>query len=778
MRTRRRWPRSGSAAAAPGGDTLRATGTLHNLDGSTMASGTPFTVGHMFIRGDVPQNGSVKAKIGGSFVDIQMDLEAYWDRGSNADNTLRFASISGHLPSGISASASLDVELYSSADAPSRTPPVSIASLLSTITATDDYQGRVVLTSGADNNTWVASRNHALGGTAYSSSTGFGSNPSRGYRVLAHGPKRTTIHWFTKLGVSGSLTNYHYQLRAEGIITYWHASGLMQENMRIGQPNLFGAQGTHGISTWENKAPTSVSIYRGTTKLREWLSSDTTEPLFGRAVGPWWADQYGGWDWSDGTTNRDNMFWEADFDYEMGVGRGRVAKVLPEFNLASPDAAPTFANYMPGWPNAWPGDLHQAGDGATDGRIGPFSWYSIIAMARPSSLATRRVERVQALALVPAFHINEGTGLPPIKGNSALTYGTLGTCQPNIGRTNLWTGTSPSCQLRDEEYGSDWYGRYAEGVIEGSHWPKMWLTYAHTADPRLLITYQDQALSLMLNRGGSKGIDFDQPDAPDDSWSSGAYVFALRQQLRGQGWHRAMYHQTAMFTPKYEYDYSNVRPESEYHKDRIQFEAAAALAQAQFYTDNYPGEFPAVWGSETAASGEDFPEGPDVEGRYWKYQPIYMTNFYMVGSLLSSLADDVGAADTNAVWAGKNEEYVLHWWANSGVGCNYWPAGFYGAPLFYGASAGTTDPANTITDTAELKQTLAEISNGGTYSCPGGLAEDGYAGGPPQIIQMLLGLASQCAIAGSLYNASTLYDTMDGLRSASNAMKYDIKKAA
>lgn len=784
FRARARGGRGGAAGDPdPPPEGLLATGTIHNLGGSTMASGEPFTLGHLFIRGDVPENGSVKAKIGGSFVDVQMFLEAYWDRGTNADDTLRFSGIAGLLPAGINAGSSLDVELWSSADAPDRTAPASVASVISTLAGLDDYQLRVVLTSGSDNATWVASRNHALAGTPFNASTGFGSNPDRWYRVLSHGPMFTMIHWHTKLGVSGSLTNYHYQLRAEGIVTYHHASGLVQECIRVGQPNLFAGQGTHGISTWENKAPSSLSLYRGTKKIREHLSSDTYPPVIGRAVGSWWADEFAGWDWSDETQHRDNLFWEADFAYEMGVGRGRVAKVLPEFNLSSPDSAPTFADYIPAYHNAWPANLGMTGDGVTDGRIGPFSWYSIIAMARPSDLNTRLVERVQALALVPAFQILESTGMLPIKGNPSLSYGPLGSPQDKIGRTNLWTNTSPACQLRDEEYGSDWLHAYQEGAIEGTHWPKMHLTYAHSADVRQIITLQDQALSLVLNRGGNRGINFDQPFAPDDdvTGGAGAYVYAMRYEVgavRGQGWARATYHLLAMLVPKYEYDYTNVRPESEYHKDRTTHEAAATIAQAQFYQANYPGEFPAVWGAETVAHGLNFPEGPDAEGRYWKYQAIYMNNFYMIGSLLASLSDDAGAADTNAVWVNGNEKLALHWWANSGVGCNYWPAGFYGMPLFYGASAGATDPANVITDTEELKQTLAEISNGGTYSCPAGLAEDGYAGGPPQVLQMLLGLASQCAIAGSTYNAATLYDTVDGLRSGSNAMKYDIKKAA
>lgn len=769
---------TGGGGGDPGGDTLLAEGTLYNLGGSTVGSGIEFSIGHVFKRGDVPVGGSIKLKTT-SDVDItaQMEYESYWDGGANADDTLRYSGFKALLPSNLLSAASIGIRMYASADAPTRTAPASIATVVAAIIATDDYQVRVALSTGADNGTWIGSRDHALGGTLFDASTGYGSNPDRGYRVLSHGPVCTVIEWWSKLYKSPTTSDYHPHLRATGIVRYYHASGRMQESLRAGMPNMFAAQGVTGITTWEDKFPTSVSIYRGAAKLREWLDSDTYPCAIGMAQAPWWLDAHADWDWSDGTARE--LFWAQDTTYAA------TAKVFPAFDLTLTETKQTAAAFMPGYPNVWPSDFHQTGDANNDPRVGPVSWATLKAWQSPSDIDARRYERIGLFSLLPAWHINEGTGLRPVKGDPANSYGPYGTAQPTIGRSLLWETPSPTCLLNAgpgtdyQQVGGIWYARYQEGITESSHWPNLWAYGAVANDERAIQSCIDHNLSLQLNRGGIAGWTFGaEYPGWDQTPGEGGFVSSFGNQLRGDGWANKVEHMASMLLRKYEHDHTNLYQERVVAQDKTARECAFVKDLCAFFVALSPTSFPGNFGGlpfvMQGDPGIEEINAPDSLGRQWHRfggNAIYFNLYMWYGRLMIALSDDVGAADIAAVWNGKSEKFTLAWLANIGLSCNYQWSSFESFPCYYDG-----DFANTTTDIETIKDALAEITNGGTYSCPSNFAEFG-TGSIFDTVQSVVGLADQAGV-GSLYDNGTLYDTLQGLRANTRALKYSIQKAA
>lgn len=1001
-----------------GAETLLATGTIHNLGGSTMVTGTEVSLGHVFKRGDVPVGGSIKLKTtADAAITHQMEYETYWDGGSHADGTLRYSGFKAILPSGLTSGSSLGIRLYASADAPSRTAPSSVATVISAILATDDYQARLVFPGGpsgivdkgslgatgssadnqatldltttaaapvgrlvvvvvaddnrlgsadadgaevasvtdsagntytkgdgwsnnngtsqtgasvslwwsvltrhlrsgatitatftdgatsdatamvarqfykdgtiaveavgelsndaadpgslnvtttniaclriraiggevgnntsltptsswtawdngnsatsgttaeicarvehivstgtgaasdptwvacdnasvyvafketaistADTGTWIAARNHALGGTLFDASTGYGSDPDRGYRVLAHSNVATTIEWWSKIYKSPTTTDYHPQKRCSGITRYYHASGRTQDRVRAGLPNMFADQGVTGRTEWENKFPSSISVYRGTTKLREWLSSDALVPTLGAGQGPWLLDQHADWDWSDATARE--LFWAQDQTY------ADTAKVFPAFDLTLTAATVTASAYMPGHPNIWPADYHQTGDAENDPRIGPVSWATLKAWKSPDDIAARRYERIGLFGLFPAWNIDEGTGLRPLKGPSSRTYGPYGAAQPTIGRNDLWTPTSPTCQattynsapaavsIEGSQSGGIWHGRYSEGVVESSHWANLWLYGAINNDECAIQSSQDHNNQLVLGRGGSLGWKHGSQAPGWNGTDPGGYSYGFGGQLRGDGAWVTSETMASLLLRKYEYDYTNLYQERVYAQHRVGDEAAYVVSLIAWQVSTSPTAFPAVFGGLALTPDYNVTDGqigsPDSLGRQWHRFPgaaIYYQYRASLGRMMNILSDDVGAADSLSAWNGKAEKFTLAWLNASGTSCNYYWSSFESFPCYYDG-----DYTKTTTSISVIKDALAELMNSGTYSCPASFAENG-TGSVLDQVHGLCGLADQAG-AGSLYDNATLFDTLTSLRASARAMKWAVKKAA
>jgi hypothetical protein len=581
--------------------------------------------------------------------------------------------------------------------------------------------------------------------------------------------------------LSPTSSDYHEQKRCHGITRYWHASGRTQDSVRAGLPNLFGPQGVAGIATWENKFPDEMSIYRGSSELRTWTDADDEIPVLGAAQGPWLADEYADWDWSDGTARE--LWWTQDQTYS------ETTKVFPAVDLTLTAATLTADPYVPGHPNDWPVDFHQSGDDANDSRIGPISWATLKAWKSPDDLDARRYERIKLFALFPAYTINEATGLRPVKGPSSRSYGPYGTAQETIGRTDLWTSTSPACQINagpgassavtvgGDQSGGIWFGRYQEGVVESSHWPNLWLYGAIANDERAIQSSIDHNMALVLGRGGSRGWTHGASAPGWNGTDPGGYSYGFGGQLRGDGAWVTCETMAALILRKYEYDYTNLNQERVYAQDRVADEAAyvvdlLAWQVSQSATD-FPGNFGGLALPAQLASESEIGD-PDSLGRQWhRYagSALYYQYRASLGRMMNILPDDVGAADTKAGWNGKAERFTLAWLNASGTSCNYWWASFESFPCYYDG-----DFSNTTIDIETIKDALAELMNSGTYSCPAGFAEGG-TGAVIDQVHALCGLADQAG-AGSLYDNGTLFDTLTSLRSTTRAMKWAIKKAA
>lgn len=772
-----------------GGDALLFEARIDNLGGSTMVAGTEVSGAHPVKRGDCAGTGSIILKTSSDgAITHQMENEAYWDGGANADDSLRNVGFKLLLPADLTAGSSVTIRGYSSATAPNRTAPASVATVVAAIIATDDYQGRITFSDGNDDDgTWVGSRDHALGGTLYDATTGYGSDPDRGYRVRSHGPVCTVIEWWAKLYLTGNTSSVHRQLRCRGFTRYWHASGRTQDSVSIGLPNLYGTQGTHGRTEWENKFPDSLQVYRGSTKLREWLEGDTLVAAIGMAKGPWLGDADCDWDWSDGTKR--DLWWSWDMDYAF------TTKVVPEFDLtASAPSMDAPDDYTPSHRNIWPKDYHQTGDGQSDCRIGPVSLATILAWKSPGTREHRIRERIGIFGLPPSYNIDENTGLAPLKGDPDNNYGPYGDSIPTIGRAILWGTPSPSCQIHSsnssaydreqvrrtpqgtftDEEGECFVARYSEGIVESSHWTK--ILYGFIAnDERAHDLAFEHNLQLMLNRGGYAGHEYTGAyPGWDENPATGGYSYLQMAQVRGDGWALIHQHFATMFSRKWEYDYTNLDQKTVYLKDRQQAEADFSANQVDAWVaasaTNFPGNFGGL--PMYASLDYDAAIGNDSLGQTWyAMHAIYMTSFQATARGAIILSDDIGAAEHLYAWNGKMERYVLAWANAIGTSCNHYWSSFEGFPAYWNGSF-----ANTTTDIETIKDALAEAKNSGTYSCPAGLAENG----PGSILDhvMMAAAVMDQAGAGSLYDNGAVHDNLAGIHSSAPTLKYKIKKAA
>ncbi len=729
-------------------------------------AGTEHVITHVFARGHVPVGFvPVVRSSGGLSVASQLGGEAYWDGGANADGSLRFARISLQLPQSIPAGASASLIIAIETSPPSRTGVLAVDQAIASLQAAQDYQVRHLFPAGTDEGTWVASRNHALAGPQYSPTTGYGRNPDRGWRVVEHGPVGTLIYWWTKMYRAPTSSDYHHQLRGGGYVYYWHASARVQDSARTGLPNTYGPQGVAGSPAWENKLALDVSVWRGSTKLREFLSSDQRKPMLGKATAFWWADADASWDWSDGRERL--LFNQWDRSY------AQASRVIPKFDWSAGDTPAARVAYRPSTVSSlWPRDLHSAGDGSSDARIGAVSLYSLRTMRTPGDIASRVNERIAVFGLPGAWHVNENTGLMPVKGDPSITFGTLGAMQRLLSRTNIWSPSVPAAQLRDHDiyFGTGdndrvWYGRYADGVIEASHWPNLWFAYAVSGDVRIADHLAQQDHSLLLNLGGVAGVAFGidnlSKDSKTDNPATGAFALSLRMQPRGTGWLIRQALMGSLFGAKYEYDHASLVPETSYWKWRLSTETNAMLAEADWYRLNLPGEFPAVWGTQQKFGINSV--GTDSKGRSWSTPINYM--HYHQTSIIAyvALADDIGSVAMRNYYNGRMEKLMFHWLANQ-QGCDYFFTSFNGYAGYWGSRF-----ENTSTDSSLLKQAITEALQNGAGACPVGLSEN--ASGVPSLASQALGIAAQAGLG--TYDTPALWARLQQLRlGTKSALKY------
>lgn len=740
-----------------------------NLGGVTLPAGSEHVVTHVFPRGAVPATAGVGVRTKDGFaVPSQMGGEAYWDGGERADGSLRFARIAIQIPQAIPAGGSLPLLLVLEETATTKPAPRSVAQTVEQLRRAADYQVRHTFPAGADAGTWVASRNHALGGPQFQGIGGYGVNPDRGYRVIEHGPIGTLIYWWSKMYKESSTSDYHYQLRGDGYVYLWHSSGRVQESGRTGLPNMFGPQGTAGSPAWENKLSFDASVWRGESKLREFLATDAQRPMMGRAGGYWWLDASAGWDWSDGASRLTFNEWNQPY--------AQASRLLPKYDLSLPDKPPPQVAYRPTVRGGlWPKDLHTVGDDSEDPRIGALSIYSLRSMKTPGNLAARVNERVSVFGLPGAWNVNERTGLMPAKGDPKKSFGAIGSLQRRIGRNGLWIRPDPSSQYQDQRIGIDlgggkwdevWAARYQEGVIESSHWPNMWFAYAVSGDVRIADQLSQHDNSLILNLGGNAGAiygaDYPRSDPAVDDPAKGTYAASLRMQPRGTGWMIRQFLMSSMFGQKFEYDRSSEVPETHYWKWRLEIETAGLLGEAEWYRANQPDQFPGVWGTQWRFGGGRI--GTASDGKVWSSSISYM--HYHQASVIAyiALADDVGARAMRTLYNDRMERLLFHWIANP-QGCNFYFTAFVHYSGWYDGSY-----SNTSTDSTLLKRAVTEAATGGSGTCPNGLAENA-PNGIPSLVMHALGIAAQAGIGG--YDSAGLRSRVSILRGGmAPALKY------
>ncbi|MDQ2801965.1 MAG: hypothetical protein M3Y41_04485, partial [Pseudomonadota bacterium] len=198
-----------AAAQQSGGSTPGQLPAVSIKALNNIPAGALISVGHFFARNDVPSNTirTMTATASGQTVQVQPDnINTYPDAGS-----LRSATLSWRTPVAISAGSTVSFQLGASGSAVGTT---GIAS--SQITNNRDFKTVFAGNTGSVRN--------AFGGSQWSSSTGFGASPTRGWRQTMAGPLVTEFEVFDFAGpvkhrawvrvfpdASGNNFNYEYE---------------------------------------------------------------------------------------------------------------------------------------------------------------------------------------------------------------------------------------------------------------------------------------------------------------------------------------------------------------------------------------------------------------------------------------------------------------------------------------------------------------------------------------------------------------------------------------